>query len=225
MIIVTGASRGIGRAIADRLTSVGQDVLGLSRSGSSELFELVSVDVTSEVALKQLSRTLRDRKEPVTALVNAAGVASMNLALTTPANRVRQVLETNLMGVILASQAFAPLLIRSGGGSIINFSTIAVHLALQGESAYIASKAGVEAFSRTLARELSQHNIRVNCIAPGPIDTDLLKGVSENQVSAILRHQIFPKKFSVDDVADVVELLLNNKASSLTGHVFHIGGV
>jgi 3-oxoacyl-[acyl-carrier protein] reductase len=122
-------------------------------------------------------------------------------------------------------QAFAPLLIRAGGGSIVNFSTIAVALGLQGESAYAASKAGVETFSRTLARELAGHGITVNCVAPGPIATDLLKGVSQDQIDRITDRQIIQRQFTTADVCDVVEVLLDSRSKSLTGQVLHVGGV
>ena len=224
MIIVTGASRGIGRAIAERLVRQGHEVLGLSRSPTDVGFEILPVDVSSETEVRNLARSLRERPVRVTALINAAGIASMNLALMAPPPSVRAIVNTNLLGTMFMCQALAPLLIRAGGGSIVNFSTIAVTLALQGESAYVASKAGVEAFSRTLAREIGGHGITVNCIAPGPIATDLLKGVSVEQIERITGQQILPRQFALDDVCDVVELLLDRRSRSLSGHVLHIGG-
>ena len=88
-----------------------------------------------------------------------------------------------------------------------------------------ASKAGVEGFSRSLAREVSDFNIKVNCIAPGPIKTNLLKRISDNQINKIVSSQLIKKKFTTNDVCDVVEMLLDKKSESLTGQVFHIGGV
>lgn len=224
MIVVSGASRGIGRAVAERLVSQGHQVLGLSRSPAEAEFQILPVDVSAESQIKDLSRSLRERSTPVTAVINAAGIASMNLALMAPARHVRSVVDTNLLGTIFMCQALAPLLIRAGGGSIVNFSTIAVTLALQGESAYVASKAGVEAFSRTLARELGDHGITVNCIAPGPISTDLLKGVSAEQIDRITDQQILRRQFTLDDVCDVVDVLLDPRSRSLTGHVLRVGG-
>ena len=86
-------------------------------------------------------------------------------------------------------------MIRNKNGCIINFSTIAVRLALKGESIYAASKAGVEAFSKVFAREMADFNIKVNCIAPGPIKTDLINGVSDSQINKIISQQIIPKQF------------------------------
>jgi len=225
MIVVTGASRGLGRSISERLASKGYEICGVARTVFPASFELASVDVASEAQVREFARAIRDRGIPVTCLINAAGVAAMNLALMAPPATVRSLVATNLFGTMFMCQSIAPLMIRAGGGSIINFSTIAVSLALAGESAYVASKAGVEAYSRTLARELARHSISVNCIAPGPIDTELLRGVSAEQRSSVVGQQIIQRQFEAQDVCDVVELMIDPRSRSLTGHVLHIGGV
>lgn len=112
-----------------------------------------------------------------------------------------------------------------GGGSVINFSTIAVSLGLKGESIYIASKAGVEGFTRSFAREMADFRINVNCIAPGPIDTGLLRGITSEQIKHVVSHQIIQRQFSVEDIFNVVELLLDPRSSALSGEIFNIGGV
>ena len=148
----------------------------------------------------------------------------MNLALTTPFKTTKKIIETNLLGTIYTTQAFFPLLIRNKGGSIINFSTIAVNLGLKGESIYVASKSGVEGFSRSFAREAADFNVLVNCIAPGPIDTDLIKGISSKQLDKIIQQQIIAKMHQHNDVCDLVELLLDQKSKSITGEVINVGG-
>jgi 3-oxoacyl-[acyl-carrier protein] reductase len=148
----------------------------------------------------------------------------MNLAVTTPPATAQAIVATNLLGTIYMCQAFAPLMMRRKSGRIVNFSTIAVALGLKGESVYAASKAGVEAFSRAFAREVADFSIAVNCVAPGPIATDLLRGVSANQIAEIVKRQIQPRQMAAADVCDVVELLLDPRSASLTGQVFHVGG-
>lgn len=225
MIVVTGASRGLGRAISDRLTSKGFEVIGIARHNFTADFQTVSADVSDADSLKSIAKSVRRQNKPITAVINAAGIASMNLGLTTPASEVARIAGVNLFGTIYSCQAFGPLLIRNRAGSIINFSTIAVHLGLSGESVYSATKAGVEAFSRAFARELSPHNINVHCIAPGPIRTDLLRGVSDEQVNRIVSQQVFQREFTPEAVCDVAELLLDDRSRSLSGQTFHIGGV
>ena len=116
------------------------------------------------------------------------------------------------------------MIFRHKSGSIINFSTIAVALGLKGESIYVASKAGVEGFTRAFAREMADFNVNVNCIAPGPIDTALLKGITSAQISKIVSQQIFQKQFTPDAVCDLVEMLLDSRSKALSGQVLHVGG-
>ena len=225
MIIVTGASRGLGRSITERLIDCGEDVIGLSRNTNGLNFNFIECDVSDYASVKNASKAVKRMNKPVKAIINSAGVASMNMAVTTNAATVQRLIQTNLVGTIYCCQLFAPLMLRQKNGIFINFSTIAVALALKGESVYAASKAGVESFSRAFAREMADFNIRVNCIAPGPIRTDLLRGVTDAQIEKITSQQVIQKQFQKADVCDLVELLLDEKATSLSGQVFSIGGV
>ena len=225
MIIVTGASRGLGHAIASRLTDRGEEVIGLARNISGLEIGAIECDVSDYDSVKRVSKDVKRMKKPVRAFINAAGVASMNMAVTTDEATVQKLIQTNLVGTIYCCQLFAPIMLRQKQGSFINFSTIAVALALKGESVYAASKAGVESFSRSFAREMADFNVRVNCIAPGPIRTDLLRGITDTQIQNITSQQVIPKLFQKSDVCDLVELLLDEKAASLSGQVLNIGGV
>lgn len=224
MIIVTGASKGLGKAICERLIEKKIDVLGLARNVEGLPFATMSCDVSSYESVKAVARQLKKDGTKVDGLINAAGIASMNLAVTTPPSVAQTIINTNLLGTIYCCQIFAPLMLRNKQGAIINFSTIAVALGLKGESIYAASKAGVEGFTRSFAREMADFNIQVNCIAPGPIDTNLLKGVTSEQINKIVSQQIIPKQFKPDSVADLVELLIDSRSNSLSGQVLHIGG-
>jgi 3-oxoacyl-[acyl-carrier protein] reductase len=224
MIVVTGASRGLGKAICERLVSRRIEVFGLARDVSALAVPSAGCDVSDAAAVKAVAQRLRKQGASVAGLVNAAGIASMNLALTTPAGVAERLVQTNLLGTIYCCQSFAPLLIRNKGGSIVNFSTIAVALGLKGESVYAASKAGVEGFSRAFAREMADFGVNVNCVAPGPIDTDLLKGITAAQIESIVSRQIIPRQFTADAVCDCVELLLDPRSKALSGQVLHVGG-
>jgi 3-oxoacyl-[acyl-carrier protein] reductase len=225
MIIVTGASRGLGLAICERLLKKGQHVLGLARKVDGLNFPAAPCDVSSYSDIKSIAKKIKQDRASVSAVINAAGIASMNLAITTPPEVVRRIIETNLLGTIYCCQVFSPIMIRQKSGTIINFSTIAVALGLKGESVYVASKAGVEGFSRSFAREMADFNISVNCISPGPIDTDLIKGVASKQINEIVSQQIIGKQFTPESVADLVEMLIDSRGKCLSGQVFHVGGV
>ena len=225
MIIVSGASRGLGHAITERLIERGEEVIGLARNTSGLNINAIECDVSDYASVKSASKEVKRMKKPVKAFINAAGVASMNMAVTTNESTVQKLIQTNLVGTIYCCQLFAPLMLRQKQGSFINFSTIAVALALKGESVYAASKAGVESFSRTFAREMADFNVRVNCIAPGPIRTDLLRGITDSQIEKITSQQVIQKQFQKSDVCDLVELLLDEKATSLSGQVLNVGGV
>jgi len=225
VIIVTGASRGLGQAIVERLIESGEEVLGLVRNTSNIDIQAIRCDVSDYSSVKNASKEVKRMKKPIKAFINAAGVASMNMAVTTDENTVQNLIQTNLVGTIYCCQLFAPIMLRQKQGSFINFSTIAVALALKGESVYAASKAGVESFSRTFAREMADFNVRVNCIAPGPIRTDLLRGITDTQIEKITSQQVIPKQFQKADVCDLVELLIDDKAVSLSGQVLNVGGV
>lgn len=225
MIVVTGASKGLGRAICERLIEKKIDVLGIARNVEDLPFESISCDVSTYDSVKKVVQILKKDGAQINGLINAAGIASMNLAVTTPPSVAQKIINTNLLGTIYCCQLFAPFMLRNKNGTIINFSTIAVALGLKGESIYAASKAGVEGFTRSFAREMADFNVKVNCIAPGPIDTSLLKGITAEQINNIVSQQIIPKQFKPDAVANLIELLIDMRSDSLSGQVLHVGGV
>lgn len=150
MIIVTGASRGLGRAICDRLIAGGHEVFGLARSVEDVPFPAMACDVSDYDQVKAVARELRKQKAEVTGLINAAGVAAMNLAVTTPQSTTERVIRINLMGTIYCCQLLAPLMMRANAGSIVNFSTIAVALGLKGNRSTLLPRPGLKASAAPL---------------------------------------------------------------------------
>ena len=185
-VIIIGATSGLGLEISNDLQASGFKVISISRR-HMDLPDHYSCDIRNFKSMRMIYSELLKKEEKIYALINCAGIASMNLAITTPDSVTEKILAVNLQGTIFANQIFAPLLIRNGEGRIINFSTIAVRLGLAGESIYVASKAGVEGFSRSFANEVAKFGITVNCIAPGPIRTNLLKGISDVQIKNIVK--------------------------------------
>jgi 3-oxoacyl-[acyl-carrier protein] reductase len=223
-VIVTGASRGLGRHCAEQLSTRGHRVIGFGRNpDGSAPFEMRPLDVADSQAVASAFRDLR-RDTSVYALINAAGIASMNLVVTTPAETVRRIIETNLLGTIFCSQQIAPAMIRRGSGRIINFSTLGVPLAIKGEAIYIASKAGVEGFTRVFAREVAPHGVTVNAVAPGPIETALIAKVPKEKVDAVVQQQIIPRQATPEDVWNIISLLLSGEGSMISGQTIHVGG-
>ncbi len=224
-VIITGASRGLGRYCADGLHKIGYRVVGIARHFENKPdFEGRIADVADHESLSTALQDMR-RDRGVYALINAAGIASMNLLITTPPPTIQRILETNLLGTIYATQLVAPALIRRGEGRIINFSTIAVSIGLQGESVYVASKAGVEGFSRSFAREIAPHGVTVNVIAPGPVDTDLIAKVPPGKIQAIIDRQVIQRKATPEDILKTILLILDPASAMVSGHIFNIGGV
>lgn len=223
-VIVTGASRGLGRHCAEQLHAGGYRVVGLGRSSVDDApFEMRTADVTDPASIAASLGDL-SRDAGVYALINAAGIASMNLVVTTPPDTVRRIIETNLLGTIYCCQQIAPALIKRGNGRIINFSTLGVPLAIKGEAVYIASKAGVEGFSRAFAREMAPHGVTVNTVAPGPIDTALIAKVPKDKVEAVVSRQIIQRQALPADVWNIISLLLSPASSMISGETIHVGG-
>lgn len=224
MIVVSGASGGIGQGIIKRLTGRGENVVGLSRNTNNLNCKAIECDVRNFESIKNAVIEIKKFGVPVDAFINCAGVASMNLVMTSDEESIRDIVETNLLGTIYSNQMISRIMVRQKAGVILNFSTIAVGLGIKGEAAYAASKSGVETFTRIFAKEVSAFNVRINCIAPGPIATNLIKGISEKKIGEIVSQQVIQKQFHVNDVCDLVETLIDSKTKTISGHTINIGG-
>ena len=226
--LITGARKGIGRFLAERLLALGHRVAGLSRTPTDlvhQNYRHFEADVADEAGVRGAVQAIRREFGRLDNLVNNAGIASMNHSLLTPASTVEKVLRTNVVGVFVATRESAKVMRQSGGGRIVNFSTVAVPLALEGEAAYVASKAAVEALTRTLAREFAPFGIRVNAIGPTPVDTDLIRAVPKDKIEALLLRQPLRRLGTFEDVANLVDFFLAPASDFITGQVVYLGGV
>mgnify|MGYP001323292412 CR=1 FL=1 len=224
MIIVTGASRGIGKAITERLIEKGEEVVGLARSVNGLNIKAIECDVSDYTSVKNASREVKKLKKPVKAFINAAGVASMNMAVTTDEATVQKLIQINLVGTIYCCQLFAPIMLRQKNGSFINFSTIAVALALKGESVYAASKAGMVGMSKSLAYEVASRGITVNVVAPGFIATAMTDKLADDRKEAILAQIPAGRMGAAEDIASAVAFLASDGSGYVTGSTLHVNG-
>jgi 3-oxoacyl-[acyl-carrier protein] reductase len=228
-VLITGASKGIGAALVARFLDAGALVVGCGRASDPSLqherFTYVPADVTDERAVRTLFATVRERLGGLDVLVNNAGAARMNLMALTPPVDARSVLETNVLGTFHCTQQAVKLLRRSAAGRIVNVTTVAVPLRLEGEAMYAASKAAVESFTRVVAREVGPLGITCNAVGPSPIRTDLIAGVPAAKLEALVARQAVPAWATADDVYNVVEFFTRPESRHVTGQVVYLGGM
>ena len=220
--VVTGAGRGIGAAIARKLAELGASVVVCGRtrehiesttktiSQSGFKSEAVACDVMDLHSVESLARHVESNFGRLDVLVNNAGIGSFSSPLhTLPPEAWDKVLNTNLRGVYYCIRSFAPMMIRSGGGHIVNISSLAGKNPLPNGAAYAASKWGLNGLSYSIAEELRGHNIRVSVVCPGSTNTDLSPHEGKNTA----------KMLQPDDVAHVVEMLVTQESQSFASEV------
>ena len=235
--LVTGASRGIGRAIAIELAQRGATVVGTAttESGAAAISDYlkavrpeagrgVVLDVNDAEAAGQLIDTLGKDLGGISILVNNAGVTQDQLAMRMKESEWDTVISTNLTAVGRLSRAVLRGMMKAKYGRIINITSVVGSAGNAGQMNYAAAKAGVAGMSRALAREVGSRNITVNCVAPGFIDTDMTRALTEQQVAALLQ-QIPAGRFGLpEDIAAAVAFLASNAASYVTGSTLHVNG-
>lgn len=227
-LLITGTSKGIGEALARHYLGLGWNVAGCSRGAGTiahAAYRHFSLEVADEAAVVPMVRAVAREFGGLDALINNAGTAAMNHLLTTPASTARRIMETNVLGTLLFLREAAKLMARRKRGRIVNLSTVAVPLDLEGEAIYAASKAAVESLTRIAAREFGPLGICVNAIGPAPIATDLTRAVPKEKLQALLARQAIPRFGEMRDVANVTDFLLDERSDFITGQIIYLGGV
>lgn len=228
IIVITGTSRGIGRSLAEYYTDKGHTVIGCSRSECNfthDLYTHFTVDMSDEKAIGGFASAVRKRFGHIDALINNAGVASMNHFMLTPLETAKRLMNTNFFGPFAAIRAFVSLLKKSEHPRIVNFSTVAVPFNLDGELAYVSSKAAVEELTKILAKELSGFKITVNAVGPTPVKTALTAKVPENKIQALLDRQAIKRFGEFEDIRNVINFYLQPESDFITGQIIYLGGV
>jgi 3-oxoacyl-[acyl-carrier protein] reductase len=226
--LITGTRKGIGRHLAEHLADRGYMVVGCSREmadWSIGNYEHVLADIAEESDVKRLFAHIQKQYRRLDVAINNAGIASMNHALLVPIATFDRLFAVNVRGTFLVCREAAKVMRTRRFGRIVNFTTIAAPLALEGESIYAASKAAVENLTRVLSRELASFGITVNAVGPSPIETDLIRGVPKDALQKLLDRLAIRRFGTFADVANVVDFFINPGSDYVTGQILYLGGV
>jgi 3-oxoacyl-[acyl-carrier protein] reductase len=234
-ILVTGGSRGIGAGIVKRLAQDGARV-ALTYTSKPDLAEAVlkslpgsdhlalELNVSSEESVEQTFKVLLEKFGKLDGLVNNAGVTKDQLLLRMKAEDFDQVMQTNLRGAFLCTRLATKAMLKARQGSIVQITSVIGHSGNAGQANYAASKAGIEAFTKSIAQEVGSRNIRLNCVAPGFISTDMTDVLPDTQKNAILAKIPLQKFGTTEDVAAAVSFLLSDESAYITGQTLHVNG-
>jgi len=232
--LVTGASRGIGAAIADTLAAHGAKVVGTatSEAGAHAIGERLAehggagrvLNVTDGAATEALIDAVAKEFGPISILVNNAGITRDQLLMRMKDDDWQVIIDTNLTSVYRTSKAVMRGMMKARKGRIVNIASVVGVTGNPGQANYAAAKAGIIAFSKSLAREIGSRGITVNVVAPGFIETDMTKSLSEDQRNALFGQIALGRLGAPDDIAQAVLFLASPAANYITGETLHVNG-
>ncbi len=232
--LVTGGSRGIGRAIVEELLTDGKSVALTFRSHSQSARDLeqsfgdgvraFQFDLADRERPLTLVREIEADMGPIDALVNNAGIERSELTAMMSDTSWDEVLDVNLGGAFRLSREVVRSMVTRRRGAIVNISSLSALSGVAGHSAYAASKAGLVAMTRCLAREMGRRNIRVNAVVPGFVATDMTSNLTKDAVDRLRSHECLPRDVTALDVARVVTFLLSERAAGITGQALPVDG-
>ena len=232
--LVTGASRGIGAAIADELAARGATVFGTATSdaGAEAIGARLAgkgghgrrLDVTDAAAVDALIEAIGKESGPVSILVNNAGITRDNLLMRMKDEDWQAILDTNLTSVYRTCKAVMRSMMKARRGRIVNIASVIGATGNAGQANYAAAKAGIIAFSKSLAKEIGSRNVTVNVVAPGFIDTDMTRDLPEDAKNAMLGQVALGRLGEPADIARAVAFLAGPDAGYITGETLHVNG-
>ena len=234
IVLVTGASRGIGAAIADELASLGATVIGTatSESGANAIGERLAahgghgraLDVADAGAVEVLVEAISKEFGSISILVNNAGITRDNLLMRMKDEDWQAILDTNLTSVYRSSKAVMRGMMKARKGRIINIASVIGVTGNAGQANYAAAKAGIIAFSKSLAKEIGSRGVTVNVVAPGFIDTDMTRAMPQEAKDALVGQIALGRLGEPADIARTVAFLAGPAASYITGETLHVNG-
>jgi 3-oxoacyl-[acyl-carrier protein] reductase len=232
--LVTGASRGIGKAIAEQLAAQGATVIGTatSESGADNITAYLSssggkglcLNVTDADSISAVIKSITDEFGAVSILVNNAGITKDNLLMMMKEDQWNDIIDTNLTSIYRLSKAVIRAMMKKKKGRIINIASVVGLTGNPGQTNYSAAKAGMLGFTKSLAREIGSRNITVNCVAPGFIDTDMTRELPEEQREALISQIPLNRLGDAGDIAAAVTFLAGPTASYITGETINVNG-
>jgi len=234
--LVTGATRGIGRAIALQLGQHGATIIGTAtKQGGAESIDLylkeagikgagIALNVNDASQVADTVKKVQENSGEIAILVNNAGITRDNLLVRMKDDEWDDVLETNLKSIYRLSRVVLRAMMKARYGRIINISSVVGSIGNIGQTNYAAAKAGMFGFSKSLAREVGSRNITVNCVAPGFIDTDMTRALTEEQQENLIQHVPLGRLGQPEEIAAAVAFLASPAAGYITGTTLHING-
>jgi 3-oxoacyl-[acyl-carrier protein] reductase len=231
--LVTGASRGIGKAIAERLASDGFFVVGTATSDAgagaisaylAEKGHGLKLDVAYAESINSVLKTINDELGTPVVLVNNAGITRDNLLMRMKDEEWDDIINTNLTSIFRMSKAVIRGMMKAKGGRIINIGSVVGATGNAGQTNYATAKAGVVGFSKSLAKEVGSRNITVNTVAPGFIDTDMTRELAQEHKNALLSSIALGRLGQAEEIAHAVSFLASEGASYITGETLHVNG-
>jgi len=227
IIVITGSRKGIGKYLSEYYLKSAL-VIGCSRKDSTirqENYIHYNVDVSDEIGVVNMIKDVVKRFKRVDILINNAGIAAMNHIMLTPMDAATDIIKTNLLGTFIFIREVSKVMARQKWGRIVNISTIAVPLSLEGESIYVASKAAVENITKIASRELAPFNITVNTIGIAPLMTDLIKTVPKEKIDQIISMMGIKRLAKYSDVSNVIDFYMKDESDYISGQNIYLGGI
>lgn len=232
--LVTGASRGIGKAIAEQLAAMGATVIGTATTdgGADNISAYLKdsggkgmcLNVTAADSVASVIKAISDEFGAVSILVNNAGITRDNLLMMMKEDQWQDIIDTNLTSIYRLSKAVLRSMMKARKGRIINIASVVGLTGNPGQTNYSATKAGMLGFSKSLAREIGSRNITVNCVAPGFIDTDMTRELPEEQRNALISQIPLNRLGDPADIAAAVAFLASPAAAYITGETINVNG-
>jgi 2-hydroxycyclohexanecarboxyl-CoA dehydrogenase len=234
--VVTGAASGIGRATAHALAGAGARVFvaDLDEAGGEQTCQavrdaggeadFVPLDVTDDESIAALADAVLGRGAAPDVIVNAAGWDRVEPFLDNSIEFMERIVRLNLLGTVKVAKAFLPAMVDAGTGAVVNVASDAGRVGSSGETVYAGAKGGVIAFTKSLAREMAPHGIRVNCVCPGPTDTPLFRSLPEKLQAALTRAIPFRRLARPEEIADAILFFASPRSDFITGQVLSVSG-